>query len=127
MSEPFNATAGLILVGAELEGPTGTAVLQLALDTGATSTVINIAVLVAVGYDPALAPNRVQMTTGSGVQYAPLVAVSRLRTLGQERLGLDVLGHTLPPGTGVDGLLGLDFLRGLELRVDFRSGQITLA
>jgi hypothetical protein len=38
-----------------------------------------------------------------------------------------VLAHTLPPSAGVDGLLGLDFLRGQVLTVDFRSGRVTVA
>jgi hypothetical protein len=62
MSFPFNAQRGLILVDAELEGPSGSAMLRLALDTGATDTLINAAVLVAIGYDPALAPARIQIT-----------------------------------------------------------------
>lgn len=109
-----------------MEGPTGTALVRVAVDTGATATLLNVAVLVAVGYDPALAPSRVQVTTGSGVEYAPQVAVSRLRTLGQERTGFPVLGHTLPPSAGVDGVLGLDFMRGLALSIDFRRGLIDL-
>jgi predicted aspartyl protease len=98
--------------------------MQLALDTGATTTVINVAMLVAIGYDPALSANRIQVTTGSGVEFAPQVELMRLTALGQERYGLQVLAHTLPPTSGVDGLLGLDFLRGLRLSVDFRAGQL---
>ena len=45
---------------------------------------------------------------------------------GQERVDFAVLGHTLPPSAGVDGLLGLDFLRGQSLTVDFRTGHVTL-
>lgn len=127
MSLPFNPSGGLVLVGAELEGPTGTALLRLAVDTGATATLLNVAILVAVGYDPAMAPSRVQVTTGSGVEYAPRVTVSKLRALGQERTGFPVLGHTLPPSAGVDGLLGLDFMRGLALSIDFRRGLVDLA
>jgi len=127
MSFPFNPHDRLIVVDAELEGPTGGGVLRLALDTGATSTVINEAALMAAGYDPTLAPGHVQVTTGSGVEYVPLVPVSRLKALGQERISFPVLCHTLPPSAGVDGVLGLDFFRGLTLTVDFRLGQITLA
>lgn len=126
MIVPFNAQHGLVVVNAELEGPNGSAILRLALDTGATSTLINVAMLVAVGYDPALAPVRVQVTTGSGVVFAPQQPVSKLKALGQERRGFPVLGHTLPPSAGIDGLIGLDFLRGLTLTVDFRLGQVTL-
>jgi predicted aspartyl protease len=126
VSLPFDPQQGLIIVRTELWGPTGSAVLRLALDTGATATVVNIAMLVAVGYDPALAPTRVQVTTGSGVEYAPRVTLSRILALGQERVDFAVLGHTLPPSAGVDGLLGLDFLRGQSLTVDFRTGHVTL-
>jgi hypothetical protein len=77
-------------------------------------------------YDPALSADRVQVTTGSGVEFAPRVELQRLTVLGQERYGLQVLGHTLPPSSGVDGLLGLDFFRGLRLTVDFRAGQLRL-
>jgi len=127
MSFSFNPREGLVVVGTELEGPSGTAVLRLALDTGATSTLVNVGMLVAVGYDPAMAATRVQVTTGSGIEFAPRIVVIRLRVLGQERRDFPVLGHTLPPSAGVDGLIGLDFLRGFKLRVDFQTGEISLA
>jgi hypothetical protein len=38
-----------------------------------------------------------------------------------------VVCHTLPAGTKVDGLLGLDFLRGQSLLIDFRAGEIMLS
>jgi predicted aspartyl protease len=122
----FDPRRGLIVVRAELTGPSGSGILQLALDTGATSTLINVAMLVAIGYDPALTTERVQVTTGSGVEFAPRVELQRLTALGQERYGLQVLGHTLPPSTGVDGLLGLDFFRDLCLTVDFRAGHLRI-
>ena len=127
MSSSFNPGRGLIVIGAELDGPSGSAILRLALDTGATSTLVNVAMLVAIGYDPALAADRVQVTTGSGVEFAPRIELKRLAALGQERFGFPVLGHTLPPSAGVDGLLGLDFCRGLRLTIDFRAGQLHLA
>ena len=34
--------------------------------------------------------------------------------------------HTLPASVSVDGLLGLDFLRGQRLTIDFRAGRIAL-
>jgi hypothetical protein len=71
MSFPFDPQQGLIIVPAELWGPNGSAVLRLALDTGATGTMVNTGMLVALGYDPALIPDRVQITTGSGVEFVP--------------------------------------------------------
>ena len=126
MSATFDPREGLIIVPFEVWGPAGSAVLRLALDTGATVTVLSIAMLVAVGYDPALSPTRVQVTTGSGVEYAPRVTLSRILGLGQERVDFPVLGHTLPPSAGIDGLIGLDFFRDRNLVIDFRAGQITI-
>lgn len=123
----FDPQQGLIIVRAELWGPTGSGVLRLALDTGATSTVMNIGMLVAIGYDPALAADRVQVTTGSGIEFAPRVVLEKIVAVGHVRSGFPVLGHTLPPSAGVDGLLGLDFFRGQNLTIDFRTGQVTLA
>lgn len=123
MKVKFNGSLGLIVVPAEFKGPSGEGILRLALDTGATTTMINAAPLVAAGYDLALAPERVQITTGSGVEFVPRVMLTRLTALGQEELRFPVLCHTLPPSAGVDGVLGLDFMRK---RVLFKRGTIEL-
>ena len=127
MSVPFDAQHGLVVVQAAVDGPSGSAVLRLALDTGATGTVVNVGLLVALGYDPALVPERIQVTTGSGVDFVPRVPLQKIIALGQERSNFPVLAHTLPPSAGIDGLLGLDFLRGQTVTVDFRTGTIMLA
>ena len=106
MSVPFVSQSGLIIVPAAVDGPSGSGVLRLALDTGATGTVINVGMLVALGYDPALTPQRIQVTTGSGVEFVPRITLDKIVALGQERTHFPVLGHTLPPSAGIDGLLG---------------------
>ncbi len=126
MSSPFNANRGLIIVRTELFGPSGSIVVRLALDTGATGTMVNVGLLTTIGYDPSLAPDRVQVTTGSGVEYVPRLAMSRIKALGQERTNFSVLGHTLPPSASIDGLLGLDFMRGQVLNIDFAKGRVSL-
>ena len=63
---------------------------------------------------------------GSGGEYVPRVVVSRLKALGEHRVNFPVLSHTLPSSASVDGLLGLDFLRGKVLRIDFRQGTLAL-
>ncbi len=126
MSFPFDPQQGLVIVRAELFGRSTSAILRLALDSGATRTVVNVGPLVALGYDPSLVSERVQVTTGSGVEFAPQVPIAKVIALGRHRLEFSVLAHTLPPSAGVDGLLGLDFLRGEKLTVDFRKGELTL-
>jgi hypothetical protein len=101
VSYSFNPESGLVIVFSEIFGPSGSIVMRLALDTGATGKMIKIAPLITVGYDPSLAPDRVQVTTGSGVEYAPRILVYQLSALGHKRCQFPVLAHTLPPRTRV--------------------------
>jgi hypothetical protein len=127
MSFPFDPIQGPIYVEAEVSGPTGRSNLRLLLDTGATTSLIDPTMLVAVGYDPSASADRVLVTMGGGVESIPRLILTRLTALGQHRFGFPALAHSLPPDAGVDGLLGLDFLRGQLLTLDFRGGLISLA
>lgn len=127
MSHIFNPQTGLIIVQAHVWGPTGDGNLRLALDTGAQRSVLSVAVLIGIGLDPALSPKRIQVTTASGIEFAPLVTLSKMRALDQERISFPAIALTLPHDVGVDGLLGLDFLRGSTLTIDFKLGSLRLS
>ena len=45
----FNPRSGPILVDAEITGPAGSVVLKLVLDTGATTSLINLTTLLSLG------------------------------------------------------------------------------
>jgi predicted aspartyl protease len=126
VSESFNGQAGPILINVRIWGPEEAVVARLALDTGATSTIISPALLRLAGYDPLQDTHRIRMTTASGVEYVSRVVVDRIEALGQARNHFPAVSHTLPPSASVDGLLGLDFFRGQRLTIDFRSGEILL-
>ncbi len=78
MNLPFDPQSGLIVVPTRMFGPTGDTVVQLALDTGATKSLVNWDVVVLLGYDPAIASERIQMTTGSGVEFVPRIFVEEI-------------------------------------------------
>ena len=124
---PFNPQHGLIIIVVRLFGPAGEYGARLALDTGASSTVISKEILVTIGYNPDALPKTVNFTTGSQVESASRVTVDKLQALGQERPHFSVIAHTLPPTASLDGPLGLDFFRNHILTLDFQNGQITLA
>ncbi len=126
MTQRFRPGEGLIVVRTEVVGPRGRALLRLALDTGATTSLINAGPLRGLGYDPSRSTDRVQVTTGSGVMPAQRVSLVRIRALGRARTRFRVVAHTLPSSAGVDGLLGLDFLQGCRLTLDFRRGRLSL-
>ena len=77
----FDPVEGLIIVKCELKGYLVTAIVRLALDTGATRTLINAGILSALGYDPGASEQRYEVTTGSGVEYSPIVTINSIITL----------------------------------------------
>jgi predicted aspartyl protease len=126
MSLEFNPKEGLIVVPTRLFGPDGDIVVQLALDTGATGTLINWDIAMVIGYDPAVAKERVQITTGSGVEFAPRIRMAKIEALDKISENFDIICHTLPPGATVDGLLGLDFFRGNIISIDMIKGLLKI-
>ncbi len=126
MSYPFEPNEGLIVIPARLSGPKGEMVVRLALDTGATGSLVNAALIELLGYDAAATPSRVRITTGSSVETVPRLEIEKIEALGNERHRFPVVCHTLPPSADVDGLLGLDFFRGQRLVIDFRSGSLAI-
>lgn len=126
MTYQFDPAQGLIVVPVRLFGPAGDMILRLALDTGATTTLVNSEIMVLLGYDPAASPDRIQVTTGSGIEFCPRVKIREIEALGRSVADFLILSHTLPPTSQVDGLLGLDFFRGCRLLIDFTRGTITV-
>lgn len=124
MSFKFDPEKGLIIVPTRLYGPSGDTIVQLALDTGATGSLINWDIAVLVGYDPAIVKNRIQLTTGSGIEFAPRIEISKIEALNKIQKKFAVICHTLPSSTNVDGLLGLDFFRGTYLNIDLVNGSV---
>ena len=126
MKTRFDPRENLIIVSAKVTGPKDSVVVKLALDTGASSTLIDEESMELIGYSPNDARGEVDVITGSGVARAPQIEVRRIEALGVERRTLTVLCHDLPAGSPVDGLLGLDFLRKRRLKLDFKKGIVTL-
>jgi predicted aspartyl protease len=122
---PFDPTRNLVIIQGEVTGPAQTVKVDLLLDTGATDTFLDEAVLAFAGYRPSTATRQFQVLTGSGLVSVMEVPVISFSVLGQTRLNHPVLAHSFPPATGHDGVLGLDFLRGHILTIDFVKGEIT--
>jgi hypothetical protein len=78
----FNPTRGPILIEAEATGPARSANLELVLDTGATTSLINRSTLLYLGFDPDQSLQHVQMMTGSTVAVVPVIVLTRLSVLG---------------------------------------------
>lgn len=118
---------GIILVEAKIGGKKNQwTSLRLALDTGASVTVIPWSAAEMLGFDPARSRRRVRFMTGSGMEAAPVLTVTLLEVLGVQVNKVPVICHDLPQRSLVDGLLGLSFLKHCQLFVDFRRGTLSL-
>ena len=111
---------------ASASGPADSMDLQLILDTGATTSMLSEDVVRQLGYDPDLDSKRIEFTTTGGAVTRPIITLNRLSALDQHRLGLEVIVHSIPGDTKVDGLLGLDFLRGRVLSINFLTERLSL-
>ena len=122
----FARLRGPILVEASASGPGDSADLRLILDTGATTTLLNENIVRFLGLNPDEPASRANITMTGSIETCPIVTLNRLTAFGQHRLAFPVISHSLPLGSGIDGLLGLDFLRGHVLTIDFTTGRLSL-
>lgn len=113
----------LIEFTAHLDGKS----LTLVLDTGATHTVLDFGALIKEGYRLSDTRGLVFIETANGLITANKFLVKELRCLGVARQGFEVSAYLFEdPQENVKGVLGLDFLQGHELCIDFAADTVTL-
>ena len=122
----FKSDYGLVYVRVKVSRADKEILLNLALDTGASGTIISAKKLQEIGYDLDNPEDEIYITTGSGLIFVPKITIEKLTALGNEKDDFQVIAHDFPPTSTVDGVLGLDFLRGNVLTVDFVKGEIEL-
>ena len=98
--------------------------ILVALDTGASITIIPTEVAVDLGYD--LSNPNEQMMTANGIVLANRITVRKLTAIGETVENVDVVCHDLPEGSIIEGLLGLNFLRHFDVNISFSTGTIEL-
>lgn len=98
----------------------------VALDTGATTTIIPTEIALALGYDLANPEGQMELLTVSGTVSAKLITVRELTAIGETVHDFNVLCHNLPGNSGIKGLLGLNFLRYFDVNISFSTGTIEL-
>jgi aspartyl protease family protein len=125
MKFSFEPEYGLVYVRVKIVCGERDMILNLALDTGASATMISAKRLAEVGYDLDKPEDEIYITTGSGLIFVPKITIEKLMALGETKANFTVIAHDLPPTASVDGVLGLDFLRGHVLNIDFKTGEIT--
>jgi predicted aspartyl protease len=117
----FDPTRPDVRFWARLLSPRGIVWCEMVLDTGSSRTVLDERLLARAGYDLIATP-KVTVTTASGRVEAKVVTVRQISALGISADNFPVLAMPLSQPLGVDGLLGLDFLRRRNLFCNFDKG-----
>ena len=123
----FNPAHPLILCHATLAGGEIDLSLRMAVDTGATRTMIPVEAAAVIGCDVEHAHRNMEIATASGIERLPIVTVPRFTALGIEASDFDVVCHSLPWQSPVEGLLGLDFLTRARVIIDFTTNTLRTA
>jgi len=116
----------IIIPHVTIDGPLGRRSIDMILDTGATFTSISWGVALDVGYDPAVSQKRVSTITANGVIELPLITVDGMEIEGFRVQNIDVTCQDIPELAGVEGLLGLSFLRNFRTVLDYKKGFLEI-
>lgn len=117
---PFVTDAELIMVAAKLTGPRGAAAGRFVLDTGAALTTIVPELADELGYSARDARRWTKVRSAVGEEDGYSIQVAELAALGVPVQHFDVNVFDLG-FAGIDGLLGMNFLR--ELNYEVRSEE----
>ena len=121
---PFNPQNSVIIIDAVIKAQKS-AITHLVLDTGASTVVLGWRLTTAIGI--VIDPKRVtHTTTASAVETVPQIVIPEINALGKTIKRVPAIVKDLPPESGVDGLLGLSFLRHFRLTIDFPAGILQL-
>ena len=117
---------GLFFTQAAFKQQESVRVVSLLIDSGATFTIVSWATLVSLNLDPAGSTVRKPITTANGLVLMPEVLIERVDALGQRVAQFSVLAHTIPLGSNVGGVLGMNFLREFEINLNFKQAYIEI-
>lgn len=121
---PIRSTRNLITAYARLFHGRKRGSAYVALDTGATSTLLTPSLVQQLDLEPSTAPYRIASATG-----IEMVRGYRLGCiqLGEEKLkNIEVTAMPLPDPLQLDGLIGLNFLSRFIVTFDFRIMQVRM-
>ncbi len=115
----------LIIVMATINGYE----VRLALDTGASDTVIDLTALLIAGYRKSHVLDEIELETAKGIIRADIFQAKELKALGLVKRNFDICSYDFLSNnilTDIDGVLGLDFFMDSKVCIDLKKFEITI-
>lgn len=75
----FASKQSIIICRSEIASQRIALSLKMALDTGATYTMIPVEAAVTIGCDPSRSHRKIEITTGNSIEYVPIVTIPKFR------------------------------------------------
>ena len=127
----FNPTANVIILDVTLFSVTSSDFrnTRLVFDTGASITSISPDSILGLGYDLSNPKYEQPSITASGTIESKVITLSKLSAIGEIVENIDVAIQEFPEKLtmwGIQGLLGLDFLKHFDVNICFSSGFIDI-
>ena len=120
----LDPVSGILLCKARISNKPQFMFIKLAVDTGASITMIPSENALAIGIDPSISKRHIEIATANGTILTPIVTIPSFSCFGIEIKNMDVICHNLPTESAVGGLLGLNFLRSAKITIDFSRNMI---
>lgn len=103
--------------------------LSLALDTGASHTVIDLSTLLLAGYNLQDSIGTISLETANGAVNAFVFKLNSITVLGKTIVDMEVCSYDFFLSNvllDIHGVLGLDFFQDSDLLISFKRFEITL-
>lgn len=111
----------IVIPRVKIEGPKTFREIDMILDTGAAYTMISWDIAKDIGYDPAGSRKRTSIVTANGIIEVPLLKVKKIIVKDIAVKNVEVICHNIPEVVGIEGLLGLSFLKEFRTLIDYRK------
>lgn len=111
----------IILRRIRIDGLHNSREIDMILDTGAMYTAISWDIAKDIGYDPAVATDRVHIITASGVIEVPKIKIHGIGFGELYAEDIEIICHDIPEIAEIEGLIGLSFLKYFKTSLDFKN------
>ena len=122
MKQTFRFNKRKIIVSAEIKGITKGREFDFILDTGASKTIIDSNVALALGFDLNRLKTGDRLTTIGGGRNSKILRLPKFSLFGKDMVNFEVNVLDIPPQIlyFADGLIGMDFLLQFKhIKFDF--------
>lgn len=122
---PFDLSEPLIICTCKVAYKK-TAIVNFAIDTGASRTLLNEDVIQEIGINLSSVSETDSFSDATTDHIVPVIKLKSISLGDSSVKNMETLVYNLPEEFHIDGILGLNFLRHFKVCLNFEKGVLTL-